>query len=381
MRSLPRWPLLLSFVFGSATVVAQGAIVYSQAHVSPALGGMSFWLAQTSLTGPNFSLNGSLASGSNLWPASPWGSPNLRTGSFGLQYGDPLFWNAALQYEVQDATPGDDHVVSLVFDARCFPLGWGGYADGDARVSGECIIEVQATSPIACGVVVNASIGQGTPTWTASLQADIGNDGVNEIDLAIVNGQAPPPTVTYARMDVGPIAQRVRVRGVIHTLGNHAGNGGFLRLDIRISPGLAASMTPIGTSCSAGTWTPALDATSGSLPQLGTTCALRVTNLPTTPPPFVVGLVGLDNTQFLGLPLPADLGWLGMPGCTQYLAPLPDFVYLLTSTGGSAVWNLPIPASHLFLGVEFFVQAFVEAPGANPAGLVTTNACRGIAGL
>ena len=124
--------------------------------------------------------------------------------------------------------------------------------------------------------------------------------------------------------------------------GSHPVAANFLRshltaFQIRdVSP----SWSSVGTGC--GTATLAL----GSLPALGGTFALNVSNLGAGFPFMLTGITGLN----LPVPLPEFV-----PGCTAYASP--DLVDLLPSVGGAATWSLAIPNNPALAGFQLYNQA------------------------
>jgi hypothetical protein len=92
---------------------------------------------------------------------------------------------------------------------------------------------------------------------------------------------------------------------------------------------------------------------------------------------FASGILGTFETPLPGgLPLPIDLGIIGMPGCTLYTGIQRQ--YGLVISGGRAEWTIDLPWDASFLGYTFFQQAVVLAPGANPLGLITSNALENV---
>jgi hypothetical protein len=142
--------------------------------------------------------------------------------------------------------------------------------------------------------------------------------------------------------------------------------------------GAPASFATFGQGCSGPAGTPALAATSGSLPRLGTTFGIEISNLPSTPLNLPFGLIGSTNASWNGQPLPLDLAGIGMPGCSALIAP--EVGYTLSNQGGIASWGVLIPFAPPLLGTSFFVQGAVLAPGANPGGMLVTNAGHGVVG-
>lgn len=84
---------------------------------------------------------------------------------------------------------------------------------------------------------------------------------------------------------------------------------------------------------------------------------------------FAVTFLGASRTSHRGVPLPLDLGGVGMPGC-ELQASL-DFVAHVGVLGIPG--RLPIPADPALIGARFYAQSFVTAPGVNPLGFVVSN--------
>jgi hypothetical protein len=83
---------------------------------------------------------------------------------------------------------------------------------------------------------------------------------------------------------------------------------------------------------------------------------------------------GFSTSSTGGVPLPRDLGGIGMPGCTQYVDPFQ--VSFLFNPTGMADWPLAIPNEPAFEGVQVHFQAAVvdDHPLVNALGLTATNA-------
>lgn len=171
-------------------------------------------------------------------------------------------------------------------------------------------------------------------------------DGVFNIDVEL-SGYSQPP-----------VAQ---VAGLISTL-----------LDLEFIAPLP-TFTPIGQGCAGMFGEPTLAPDVGAEPKLGFGYPMVLSNLPNTNWNTAFGVVSVNTMSWNGLPLPADLGFLGMPGCTIYVDPWPGSV-LLPNLGGYARWTLPLPPQLDYIGARMFVQALVIEPGANPLGARTTNA-------
>jgi hypothetical protein len=103
-----------------------------------------------------------------------------------------------------------------------------------------------------------------------------------------------------------------------------------------------ASFATFGSGCPGSQATPTLQPAPGSLPRIGQTFTLRLGSLPLTP--FYIATIpflGFEITTSGGASLPRDLGFVGMPGCSQYVDPFQTaFVFTATST---ADWQIAIP--------------------------------------
>lgn len=125
-----------------------------------------------------------------------------------------------------------------------------------------------------------------------------------------------------------------------------------------------------GAGCQGSNGIPSLFPANGSVARIGTTLQLALTNLPTAPT-LTVGVMGLSRTSTSGLPLPLDLGVLGMPSCLQFVSY--DISEVLLGAG-STTWGLPIPSQPSLVSLSFFVQGLVLDPGVNAFGATVTNA-------
>lgn len=129
--------------------------------------------------------------------------------------------------------------------------------------------------------------------------------------------------------------------------------------------GTLATYETFGASCPSGVDAPSLSS-NGDRPVLGQPFTLTLRNLPPWQPTLL--LFGLSNTNWLGVPLPLDLGLLGAPGCELLVsgnAALPLFSWLGER---SIAWS--VPSQPALVGVRFYNQA-VATNGWS--GLVFTN--------
>jgi hypothetical protein len=110
-------------------------------------------------------------------------------------------------------------------------------------------------------------------------------------------------------------------------------------------------------------------------PRLGTTFTCTADHVPTG---LCVMLSGLDAASSPFGPLPIDLTPLGMNGCLGHIRT--DIVQVATAPNGSASFPLSIPWQPALVGVRFYQQALLPDPGANPAGMVLSDAKVGVVG-
>ncbi|MBI5852745.1 MAG: S8 family serine peptidase [Planctomycetes bacterium] len=101
-----------------------------------------------------------------------------------------------------------------------------------------------------------------------------------------------------------------------------------------------------------------------SLPRLGTTINLELSNLPAG------SLAGF--TLFGLVAQSVDLSVIGMQGCFLLVAPIDSIPMLVSGSGATAPFTIPNSAS--LLGAVLETQGGVVAPGANTLGVLTANA-------
>jgi hypothetical protein len=106
-------------------------------------------------------------------------------------------------------------------------------------------------------------------------------------------------------------------------------------------------------------------ASTGTLPQLGTTLTLTSSNYPAS------SLLGLQLVGLQRFDPGIDLAILGMPGCLQH-ASLESLTPVFP-VGGQASYLLPIPNNPSLMGFQLTGQAVAFVNGVNSAGLVTSN--------
>ena len=151
--------------------------------------------------------------------------------------------------------------------------------------------------------------------------------------------------------------------------------GGQLLL-IKAAPG--ASVIAYGVRC--GQPGLSLLADAGSQPEIGSTMVSAIGNVPTGSPAFMS--VGLSNTVVGGNLLPIALDSFGLTGCFLYHdAAIALFDPCLATGVNTAQYSLTIPNSPVYVGLKVYQQAWAPSIGANPAGLIGSNALQLTIGL
>lgn len=138
------------------------------------------------------------------------------------------------------------------------------------------------------------------------------------------------------------------------------------------SPSQPGNYSSFGVGCAGPNGVPQLDIAVGSTPRIGATLQLALSNLPQLIFNPAFGLLGFNATSWNGQPLPVSLAAFGMPGCQAWVEP--TVTHVLPTLMGTAAWHLVLPMNQNFVGLEFFVQGAVLAPGSNAAGVVVSNA-------
>jgi arylsulfatase B len=147
-----------------------------------------------------------------------------------------------------------------------------------------------------------------------------------------------------------------------------------LRRELAILRGYAWQ-TSFGAGCSGGGISPVLTAQSAPTPGAGLT--LTVTGL--SPAVLTtIGAVGFTDQDWNGIPLPINLTSAGFTGCTLHIDPA--LTVVANPAADTASWSVLLPNNSGIIGQALFAQAFPLLIGANPAGVLATNAVEGVVG-
>ena len=141
--------------------------------------------------------------------------------------------------------------------------------------------------------------------------------------------------------------------GKTYQFGGFSPSTNFLQETYEWTTPTVASFGTAGAPCPSSAGNPTLTATS--LPWGGTDLAVSVGNLPSRTLPFLV--VGLSDTTWMGVSLPASLGLVGATGC--FLRASPDVALRGTVRNGRADFAFGIPDDPALYGATLFVQGLI----------------------
>jgi hypothetical protein len=112
-----------------------------------------------------------------------------------------------------------------------------------------------------------------------------------------------------------------------------------------------------GTGCAGAGGVPTIDA-AGAIPSIDSTFSVSMSNLPPVGMLDVpVGVIGFSDEMSGALPLPLDLGLIGMTGCTLYASL--NKTQSLVNNNGSGTWDVVVPNNSDIFGFHFFLQLVV----------------------
>ncbi|HKB17215.1 MAG TPA: integrin alpha, partial [Planctomycetota bacterium] len=126
--------------------------------------------------------------------------------------------------------------------------------------------------------------------------------------------------------------------------------------------GIPPTGTILGTGCPGSSGRVPRISISGGTPNSAGNPAIAIHLSSALAGTIAALIVGFDATSWLGVPLPIDLGILGIPGCSLRVS---ADVLLVTTTNGSgrAVFPHPTPADPALSGATVYYQWFVVDPG------------------
>ncbi len=155
---------------------------------------------------------------------------------------------------------------------------------------------------------------------------------------------------------------------------DYASSGGQTDWRVRVMTWVPGSYRTFGAGCR-GTFGVVQLAGQGT-PVIGTSFPIQLANL--APLWGGVVLIGVSDTQWGSISLPAPLDAIGMPGCTSYVSGDSGIGFLPISTNYTVL--MPIPNEPSLLNQRFFNQAVQMDLRANSLGLVASNAAAAVIG-
>jgi hypothetical protein len=165
----------------------------------------------------------------------------------------------------------------------------------------------------------------------------------------------------------------------IHLFGGAASSPTYPAMWTTTLPSFAR-FDAFGTGCLGSGGVPSL--VPVGLPKLGQNFTIGVNN----PPQNLVlgfGTFGYSKTTWGSfIPLPAEMTFLGMPGCRLFVDPV--IVESFPAQQPMPLWSYPIPSNINLLGLRFYAQAMLLDPlvpnPQNTMQAVMTNALEGVVG-
>ncbi|MGE0144048.1 MAG: kelch repeat-containing protein [Planctomycetota bacterium] len=133
-----------------------------------------------------------------------------------------------------------------------------------------------------------------------------------------------------------------------------------------------ARVTAYGSSCAGSLGELGVTVPVGNWPYIGRTLELEVA--PVQPGRWAWFNFGISDRTAAGLPLPLDLSPIGMTGC-RLLASI-EASALVTASGASVSFRLPIPLQPALVGGELFAQVLSVDSAANVVGLISSHGVR-----
>lgn len=156
---------------------------------------------------------------------------------------------------------------------------------------------------------------------------------------------------------------------------NYAGQDAYLSVYEQVPPQVTATAVSFGAGC--GSPALSLQPQANGLPQLGGTGRVLVAQAPSM---FAGVAIGWSDQWAGTLPLPADLGWAGMPGCDLLQSGDVGTFAAAPASATTLTLALPLPNLPPLLGLTVFLQAYAVAPGQNLTGLLVSNGVRWVFG-
>lgn len=145
--------------------------------------------------------------------------------------------------------------------------------------------------------------------------------------------------------------------------------------ELDIQNGVPGTFSTFGAGCPGGAGVPVLDAAPHHTPHIGQEFTLEVTNLSRSGFATSLILTGFSRSAWGPWTLPLDLGFVGMPGCSLYVAVASADRFL--NRLGSGRYTVTLPYDANLVGQDVYFQSLILELGVNPANMFVSNAGAG----
>lgn len=293
-------------------------------------------------------------------------------GRNGVLQGDTWEWDGTAWGQVATSGPSARHELAMAFDPTTQASvligglaatgylrdvwSWNGTvwtrgADFPSPLSGHaCVYDPVLRKLVVIGGRYMNTIHSDTWTWNGSSATSL-------------SGQSPGGRLHHSATFDSRAGATVMFAGYSGVFGPFTDDTWTLR-------GPTSAAYTFGQGC--GTPELRLASVATALPVTGRTARVRVDHIAT---PLVYVAVGTSSVSMIGnLPLPLSLTPYGAPGCfLNTSADLGLHFTAVVNSASTASWDLALPNSAAFWGLNLYLQAWNPAPGANPQGLLTSN--------
>lgn len=278
-------------------------------------------------------------------------------------------WTAVDDNAGLDPLP-NRYITRLAIDARDNNVIWltmGGFASGNVRVTRD-----------------------GGSTWQDA--SGLGNRRLPDAPVNCVVVHPDDSNVVYIGTEVGVFASddggqhwsanndgpnNAPVEQVVFEIGSRKLIAATLGRGLWTCLVQRPEVTTFGTPCAGQALPPHIDCDPLAPARVGQTMVWTGSGLRANAFAFLA--FGLSNTTWSGGALPADLGFVGMPGCPLLVRP--DATPLaFADAGGSVRYPFAIPADNSYLGMVLFGQWIAQDPTANAQGLSVSDGLRVVVG-
>lgn len=153
----------------------------------------------------------------------------------------------------------------------------------------------------------------------------------------------------------------------------HGGYNPFTTADAWRFPGtISATAQPFGTACGA------MSLQSSLPPIVGQTSQALLSRQGGIGIPFM--MIGFSESMLGAFALPLPMDGFGFSGCWLHQDAVALGLTCSTTAPDQAEYSLPIPDAAVLSGFRVYLQGYSLVPGANPGGIVMSNALRLVLG-